>query len=402
MEPGPHVRRREAPPRLGLTRAGRVNDHDSRPRTAGTAGDVTAAYRLPLLMLAFVALSMGIGAGLVRLGWAFPLPSPTLVAMHGPLMVSGFFGTVIALERAVALARRWAYLGPLAAGLGAVALVAGTPAWVGQGLLVAGSAVLAAASIAIFLRQRALFTLTLAAGAGFWLTGNLLWLGGMPVQAVVPSWAGFLIVTIAGERLELSRFLRPSRGATRTFAVILAALAGGIAMSVAYPQAGSLALGAALVALALWLARQDIARRTVRDKGLTRFIAVCLLAGYAWLALGGAVILAAGGLGPGSRSYDAALHALMLGFVFSMVFGHAPVIIPAVARVAVPYHPTFYVPLALLHLSLAVRVAGDATDRYVWRSTGGLLDAIALLAFLASTIAAVARGRWFSRRPVRG
>ena len=80
----------------------------------------------------------------------------------------------------------------------------------------------------------------------------------------------------------------------------------------------------------------------MRGKGLTRFIAVCLLSGYAWLAVGGAVIVAAGGLAPGSPSYDAALHALALGFVFAMVFGHAPIIFPAVLRVAVPYHPTFY------------------------------------------------------------
>ncbi len=58
-------------------------------------------------------------------------------------------------------------------------------------------------------------------------------------------------------------------------------------------------------------------------------------------------------------AYGAALHALTLGFVFSMVFGHAAIIFPAVLRVAVPYHPTFYVPLALLHVSLLVRVAGD-------------------------------------------
>ena len=92
---------------------------------------------------------------------------------------------------------------------------------------------------------------------------------------------------------------------------------------------------------------------------------MCLLSGYAWLAIGGGVVIvAAGGLAPGTPSYDAALHALTLGFVFSMVFGHAPIILPAVLRVAVPYHPTFYLPLALLHVSLIVRLAGDATGDF--------------------------------------
>ena len=57
-----------------------------------------------------------------------------------------------------------------------------------------------------------------------------------------------------------------------------------------------------------------------------------------------------------STAYDAALHAVFVGFVFSMVFGHAPVIVPAVLRVRFPYHPVLYAPLALLHASLAVRV----------------------------------------------
>ena len=252
-------------------------------------------------------------------------------------------------------------------------------------MLALGSAVLLAGSVSVFLRQHALFTFTLAAGAGCWLAGNLLWLAGQSVFAVVPWWAGFLVLTIAGERLELSRFLPPSPVAQRVFIAVLAGLTFGMVLNAQL-------FGAALLALALWLLRQDIARRTVKDTGLTRFIAVCLLSGYAWLALAGATMLAAG-LAPGSAAYDAALHALMLGFVFSMVFGHAPIIFPAVLRVAVPYHPVFYVPLALLHLSLALRLAGDLAVQPDWRSMGGALNAVALLAFILNTIAAVIRGK---------
>lgn len=62
--------------------------------------DVPVAYRIPLLIAGFVSLTFGIGTGLVRLGWNFPLPAAGLAAYHGPLMVCGFLGTVIALERA--------------------------------------------------------------------------------------------------------------------------------------------------------------------------------------------------------------------------------------------------------------------------------------------------------------
>jgi hypothetical protein len=103
------------------------------------------------------------------------------------------------------------------------------------------------------------------------------------------------------------------------------------------------------------------------------------------------------GLAPGSPAYDAALHALLLGFVFSMVFGHAPIIFPAVLRVAVPYAPAFYAPLALLHASLALRLAGDATGSFEAARWGALASAVALLGFIANTAAAVVRGRRIAR-----
>ena len=156
---------------------------------------------------------------------------------------------------------------------------------------------------------------------------------------------------------------------------------------------GALLFAAALLALSAWLLRQDIARRTVRGRALTRFIAVCLLAGYAWLAIGSLVALAAGGFAPGTRSYDAALHALTLGFVFSMVFGHAPIILPAVLRVTLPYHPSFYLPLALLHASVAIRLIGDAGAGYGWTKAGGLLNAASLAVFIATMLTAVVRGK---------
>jgi hypothetical protein len=79
-------------------------------------------------------------------------------------------------------------------------------------------------------------------------------------------------------------------------------------------------------------------------------------------------------------AYDAALHAIFVGFVFSMVFGHAPVILPAVLRVKLPYHPALYVPLALLHASLALRV-------FVSPLAGAWGNAAAIALFIATAAA---------------
>jgi len=296
---------------------------------------------------------------------------------------------VIALERAVAVGYRWAYAGPLYAGAGTIAALAGETA-AAPWLFVAASLVLLAATLDVFRRQAALFTFTLVVAAIAWTAGSALWATGSAVFAVVPWWLAFLILTIAGERLELSRFLRPSAIARAVFAAILVATVAGLAGG--ERRWGAPVFAAGLLALSLWLLKQDLARRTVRGAGLTRFIAVCLLSGYAWLAVGALVVLGTGDLAPGTSAYDAALHAFALGFVFSMVFGHAPIIFPAVLRVALPYHPAFYVPLALLHLSLVVRLAGDAAGRFEWTRAGGLLNAVALAAFIVGTIAAVIRG----------
>ncbi len=367
----------------------------SRPgkeKPAVSRRDVPPLYRLPMLILGFAALGLGVGAGLARLGWNFPLPSPGLVLLHGPLMVSGFFGTLISLERAVALGRRWAYAAPALAGLGSAALVAGAPVIAGALLIAGGSVIMLLASLSVWLRQRAIFTATLALGAASWLAGNVLWSAGFSVPEVVPWWAGFLVLTIAGERLELSRFLPPSRTARRLFSVIVALLIASIVLTNLRPASGSWMLALTLLALTLWLSRYDIARRTMKEHGLTRFIAIALLSAYAWLGAGALIGLFAGGMF-GGATYDATLHAVFLGFVFAMVFGHAPIILPSVTRFAVPYHPVFYLHLALLHLSLIVRLAGDLFSRPEWRSAGGLLNAITVLVFVLSTVGSVIRGR---------
>jgi len=81
----------------------------------------------------------------------------------------------------------------------------------------------------------------------------------------------------------------------------------------------------------------DIARRTVWRTGLTRFIAVCLRSGYGWLSVGGVLTWRFASVLAGPY-YDAMLHAIFVGFVVTMIFGHAPIILPAIlGRTTSPY-----------------------------------------------------------------
>jgi hypothetical protein len=143
--------------------------------------------------------------------------------------------------------------------------------------------------------------------------------------------------------------------------------------------------GASLFMLAFWLGVYDIARRTVLAQGLSRYMAICLLSGYVWLAVAGAA-WAATSVGMPLR--DVALHALGLGFIFSMIMGHAPVILPAVARVKLQFGVFFYVPLAALHLSLVLRLGWGAAD-ISQRIAGATFNAAAIALF-AATVAGAA------------
>jgi hypothetical protein len=209
----------------------------------------------------------------------------------------------------------------------------------------------------------------------------------------VPWLAGFLVLTITGERLELSRLVGVTGRARTAFAAAAALFAVGMVTSTVTVAWGVRVAGAGVVALAGWLAVHDVARRTVRQSGLTRYMAVCLLAGYSWLAITGGLWLGFGTLDDGP-AFDAMLHALFLGFVIGMVFAHAPVIVPAVFRAAVPYRRHFYAHVVLLHASLLLRlVGGDLAGSHTAWQVGGVLNEVALLCFLAVTIHAVREGR---------
>jgi hypothetical protein len=312
-------------------------------------------------------------------------------------MICGFLGTVIALERAVAHARAWSYLAPIltAAGVAALLLAPGSPA--GPTLLTLGSIALVAVYAAITWRHPSLHLHAMAAGAVFWVAGNALWLSGWPVFGLVFWWIGFPVLTIAGERLELTRLLPPTRFGRAGFLIILAALAAGAALASAAPMEAPRAAGLALLALSAWLLRYDIARRTIRLGGLARFTAACLLSGYVWLGTAGALAVAH----PGEFSgpiYDAVLHAALVGFVFAMIFGHAPIIFPAVLGGRAVFHPRFYAHLVLLQASVALRVAGDLSLAWGdggWgraRPWGGALGAAAIAVFLLATVSSLRFG----------
>jgi hypothetical protein len=230
-------------------------------------------------------------------------------------------------------------------------------------------------------------------GALAWAAGACVWLTGEPIPRIVPFLVAFLVLTIVGERLELSRMRNPPRAARTALLVAITIFSAGVVLTLPWPAAGVRIAGAGLLAQAAWLARYDVARRTVRMSGLTRYMAVALLAGYFWLAVAGVVWLWEGELAGGGFGYDAMLHTIFVGFVFSMIFAHAAVIVPAVLGVALPYRRAFYAPLVLLHVSLALRLLGDLEANFTAWRWGGALGELAIVSFIAIAAASALRAR---------
>lgn len=348
--------------------------------------------RFLLLAAGAASLVIGLWGGLARIG--VMLPMPQTADRHGALMICGFFGTLISLERAVALQQAWAYVAPALSAAGVVMLlfIDGQPP-VSLMAFLAASLALTVASSVIVLRQPALFTIGLAVAAAAWGIGTLSLLLGRSVAEAAGWWLAFLVVTIAAERLELSRVVLPSRPAQAVLAVALALVMAGAARAELNGHFAPL-MGLGFLGSAVWLFVYDVARRTVRQSGQVRFFAACMLAGYLWLAFAGLLLL----LGPRvAFAYDAAVHAIGIGFVLSMVFGHALIIFPAVAGLRLRYSPALYAPLVLLHISVATRVLADLLEWPEPRALSAVLTVISL-AGLAATVSVASIGK---PRPAR-
>lgn len=333
------------------------------------------------MMPAALALLAGLDAALMLLGVPAPVSSDRLPDVHGMLLVFGFVGTLISLERSVALKHPLGFTAPALLGLGGLLLLSPAPIGVGKAVQLLGALAMVAVYVPLWHRQRDDSVLVQAFGAVLGVGALTLWLGGVSVPVLLPWLVGFIVLTIGGERLELAR-IAMGESAGAVLLILSGGLVAGVVASLLWPRLGYPLLGLAILVLVGWLAVHDVARRTVRGDGLMRFMAGCMLAGYFWLAVAGATWLV-GGPAFEEAAYDVLIHAVFLGFTLSMIMAHAPVILPAVLRRPLPYHPALLVPAVLLHLSLALRLwVGDGLGvRLAWQA-GGILNITALLLFI--------------------
>lgn len=333
------------------------------------------SHRLVFVFFALANLVIGMLSGLGRLGINMPLPETYV--HHGAIMVGGFLGSLIALEKVIPLKQNVFYVGPLVSAASIIAF------WLGEFQVATGMLILASVMFILvygfYLRKQFNLYLVLAmVGACCWLIGNVMLLWKRFYPMAFPWWMGFLVFTIVSERLELSKFLPVSNTQRNWLLGFMGLFLLGLALP--FHGIGTYAAGLALAFVSVWLMRFDVVRLTLKKEGLMRFTAIALLCGYVALLLDGFFLIL---LKDASLGYDIVVHTFFIGFVFSMIFAHGPIILPGVLGLSVkPYHPLFYLPLVTLQASLVMRIAADVTMLpYEYRAISGWLSMGSILLY---------------------
>lgn len=346
---------------------------------------LATSFRFPIMALAGLSLLLALVGGLQRMGLFMSVLPARVAFHHGGLMVSGFLGTLIAMERAVSLPIPGALTVPLLSGTGALLLILGFDPFVGVGLIVLASVGLIGLFVYIYYIQPSLHNSVLVLGALAWTGGNLLWWLGFPVYQLVNWWMAFLVFVIAAERLELNRLKKFGALQKGFFALGSGLVSLGLLGELSGFAPGPYVFAVGLLITAGWLFRNDMVRQMLSTSGERGYTGWCLVSGYVWLGLGGLIGLTVPEVTSGFY-YDAYLHAVFLGFVFTMIFGHAFIIMPGVLNVTLVFHRWFYLPLILLETSLLARIGSDFLEHQLARQASGFTNALSIVLFLAMVL----------------
>ncbi|MCC6865633.1 MAG: hypothetical protein IT280_05675 [Ignavibacteria bacterium] len=337
---------------------------------------------LLILPLVFIGLLTGILTGWFRIGWNLPFVVPS--GEHGALMIGSFLGTLIALERSVSFPNKAALLVPVINSLSIIFFIAETPK-IAYVFLMLGGLGMCTIYYIIYMKHGGIHILIMLAGAMCYLIGNAVLFSTSFYPNAVMWWIAFLFFTITGERLELSRFviLKNVKLKQNVLLILLALLIAGIFQP--FHTWGGAASAISLIGCAIWLLKFDMAKHSLKKPGQSFYSGLMLTTGYIWLIISG-ILFAAGILF--GLFYDASLHAFFLGFVFMMIFAHAPVILPAVLKFKLsPFGKSLYVWYAILNISLIMRILAVFPAATPYKDWAGMINGIAILGFFVNIIA---------------
>ncbi len=339
--------------------------------------------KIPFILLVAISLVSGSLTGWFRLG--FDLPVAKVFMHHGAIMTGSFLGTVILIERIVALKKKWLYGFPVINALSALFFFLNFNDLAFICIIIGAVGLFYIFYLINYIHSDLPHQIMWTGAAAFFIGNVHMHLFESYAYSVL-WWMAFLLLTIAGERLELNRFLPVSKSKK----LILVGFLGLFTVSclIPYHLGGQYLTGASLLLTGLWLLRYDMIWKAIKMPGIHRYSAVVLLCGYIWLLICGIFYLTDI---TGFVSYDGLIHSFYLGFIFSMIFAHAPIILPGVLRVTVkPFHPVLYVMIGIFQLSLLMRVGGGLIEAMELKKWGGLVNGVVIFGFLITLVSVLA------------
>ncbi len=369
--------------------------------------------QLLVVPLAVALLLLGTVVGMLRLMFLNGITSQAIAASlqghHGEMMVFGFLATLIVTERYLGSLDlpmpRPVHAMPFLVGGGALLKLVGWLAGGSQALDVAGTFLLGLGVLGYLVllyhlasgRDASAYRF-LGIGAVLLLAAALLMLRYRPTGnlGLTLLLLGFPVMTILGERLELSRIVAPKNPARSGWMLALATLAWlPLLVYVVGPRKGYLIVASVvlLAPVAVSLGWGDRRLMSTSKQRLGNYVARHLPLAYAWLFLG-LVLSALFALRTGYSEplFDAASHSIAVGFVGTMILAHGPVIAPAILRRRLNANRLSYIPLGLLTLGNGMRVVG-----YLLKASGtdlswpmGLSGVVLLAALVAAGVMLVA------------
>ncbi len=336
---------------------------------------------LLILPLIFLSLLTGIFSGWFRVGWNFPFSLSA--GEHGALMVGSFIGTLICLERSVSYPNKIALLVPLLNACSIIFFLLYLPG-IAYIFLLLGSAGLVTIYYFLYVKHKGIYILIMLSGALCYFIGNAILINTSFYPASVMWWIAFLFFTITGERVELSRFVMNKNVFIKqlTLIVLLGIFVIGIILP--FHSFGGYAAAISLIGSAVWLFKYDMAKHSLKKPGQSFYSGLLLTTGYFWLVITGLFFAAGTFYG---AFYDASIHSFFLGFVFLMIFAHAPVILPAVLKLNIsPFGKSLYTWYILLNLTLMLRVLCVFPDIAPLKALAGMLNGLTILGFFINMI----------------
>lgn len=312
-----------------------------------------------------VFLILGLITGLSRFG----LFGMDLSIHHGVLMLNGFAGGLITLERTLSKPIITNFISLILLVLGVI-LASLDIIW-GLWLVTGAITLLILAEVQASRTHHWAYHLLQLTGLLCWLTANAKYQFSNFYPAAVPFWQAFVLMMILATRLK-----KIDRISDWTLMLVL--LSYVISICLPFHSVASSLTGVLLIILAVVILRLELRHS---DDQRYRLMIV-----YGWLIATAIGMLLSDQI---LYSYDFVLHSFFLGFLFNMIFLNASKAIVSKFGVKdIPLAEGLW--MSIMTAGLLIRIiSGDVLGVEMARVVGGIISLLAIVGFLGSVIRAV-------------